>query len=87
MIPAKFIRRRPRCGARWTEDEMADLKAMLTLQTSLSDIAYVFYRSENAIVIRIAQNKLSYLARHISEVDKYWQTVQKFAEKARRKKS
>ena len=78
MAIEDFIKVRTRVGARWKEDEVADLKAMVKEKHECSEIAEVLCRTTGAIVDRLRICRLLYKAEYMPEVQSYFGNVLKF---------
>jgi len=75
-----FDKDRPRGGARWLDDEMDDLKEMVTLQYSLETVAGILRRSKPATLKRIMTHKLSVKAlAYMPEAKRYMDEVKRFS--------
>jgi len=78
-LKASFIKIRPRVGARWSAEEMDDLRDMLDAKLSLEDLSCLLGRTPKSVIRRIAQNRLNRQGEYLPELRRYHELAQKFA--------
>jgi len=84
MTDSVIVKRRPRNGATWKDEEIEDMILMVKSKVSLQDIAKEFFRSESAVLHRIMTNRTLYNSdkMYIPEAEKWINSHNFFSDKS-----